>query len=392
MATTQTQTTQTYAAQRICYDADSHIMETFTWVKDFADPEWRDAIGDLELGGAGAMAAKAIEKAQARTKDAAATAALADNVIAGPKGWAALGAFDRAERHQALDRLGFAAQLVFSTFAGTQFLYASDPALKYAGVRAHNRAMAAFCEGDERLLGVGSLPLDDPDRALAEAKAAYELGLNALWIPASPAGDKSPGHPDFDPVWAFMADKGIPFMLHIGQGTRSLPKAYENNGKDRPADWLGGGENLRVKDLMVLSFAPSMFLSALVFDGVLMRHPNLKGGVIELGGGWVPNFLATLDNGGRMFAKSDPAVAELDLRPSDYIRRQVWFTPFPTEDVGLMTKIGGDDLFLFSSDYPHPEGGKDPIGRFEAGFDAAGIDDAARQKFYADNFKTMMGL
>ena len=63
-------------------------------------------------------------------------------------------------------------------------------------------------------------------------------------------------------------------MLHIGAGTRVLPKAYEKNGKPRPTDLLGGGENLRVKDYMVLSFAPQMFLSAMVFDGVFERFPD----------------------------------------------------------------------------------------------------------------------
>ncbi|MGB0922188.1 MAG: amidohydrolase family protein [Alphaproteobacteria bacterium] len=382
----------TYAGDKICFDADSHVMETFTWVKDHADPDLRDEIGDLYLGAAGAMAEKAIKAAQERVADKAATDKLAEDVIAGPKGWAALGAFDVTERSRAMDQLGFKAQLVFSTFAATQYVGRKDPRVLYGGMRAHNRAMAAFCADDPRLLGVGSLTLDDADRALAEANAAIDMGCKALWVPAAPAGDKSPGHPDYDPLWALLAERGVPFMLHIGQGTRLLPKAYENNGRERPTDFLGGGENIRVKDLIVLSFAPQMFLSAMVFDGVFARHPKLKGGVIELGAGWVPDFLATLDNGGKMFAKSDPAVRELEMKPSDYIRRQVWFTPFPSEDVGQMTAQAGDDLFLFSSDYPHPEGGRDPIGKFDAGLDRAGISQAARNRFYADNFRDMMGL
>ena len=44
---------------------------------------------------------------------------------------------------------------------------------------------------------------------------------------------------------------------------------------------------------------------------------------------------------------------------------QVRFTPFPGEDVGRMIRDAGPELFLFSSDYPHPEGTDDPIGRFE---------------------------
>jgi hypothetical protein len=46
-------------------------------------------------------------------------------------------------------------------------------------------------------------------------------------------------------------------------------------------------------------------------------------------------------------------------------------------------------LFLFSSDYPHPEGTDDPVGRFERTF--SGIDETAKEKFYSKNFEHMMG-
>jgi predicted TIM-barrel fold metal-dependent hydrolase len=141
---------------------------------------------------------------------------------------------------------------------------------------------------------------------------------------------------------------------------------------------------------MVLSFAPQMFLSALVFDGVLERFPALRGGVIELGGGWVPQFLRSLDAGQRMFKKSDPQVTTLSLTASDYIRRQVKFTPFPGEDIGHMIKDAGAELFLFSSDYPHPEGGKDPIRKFEETMEGISVD--TKDRFYRRNFEEMMGV
>ncbi len=376
-------------AKRHCCDADSHIMETLDWVSRFADPEIRDRLPPLVLGAAGNATHDFISKAEARIKDPARSAAIDHNVIAGPKGWAAYGAFDITERKRALDDLGFHKQLVFSTFAGTQYLGATDPDLLYGGIRAHNRAMAAFCNEDERLIGVGQVSLADPVRALAEVKEGLRLGIGAFWVPAGAAGEASPGHPDFDPIWQTLSDHKVPFVLHIGSATRVLPKAYENNGKPRPSDLLGGGENLRVKDYMVLSFAPQMFLSALVFDGVFERFPDLRGGVIELGAGWVPEFLRRLDLAQRVFRKSDASVASLTLKPSDYIRRQVRFTPFPGEDVGGMIRDAGPELFLFSSDYPHPEGTDDPIGRFERTFSEIGED--AKTLFYHGNFEHMMG-
>ena len=79
----------------------------------------------------------------------------------------------------------------------------------------------------------------------------------------------------------------------------------------------------------------------------------------------------------------------LERRPSEYVHGRLWFTPFPTEPVGWLIEQAGDDLFLFSSDYPHPEGGRDPLGRFEESL--AGAKPEALDKFYCDNFAAMMG-
>ena len=57
-----------YAGTRIMCDADSHIMETFDFVKDHADPDLRDLIPKLKLGGAGRLAEKAIANALARRR------------------------------------------------------------------------------------------------------------------------------------------------------------------------------------------------------------------------------------------------------------------------------------------------------------------------------------
>lgn len=376
-----------YAQGRIINDADSHIMETLDFVSAHADAKIRDKLLSLRLEAGGSGAEKAINNALERQKDAEATAAIATNVVAGPKGWAGYGAIDPGERTKALDDLGFSRQLVFTTFGGSQFLPSPDIDVKYGGSRALNRAMAEFCANDKRLIGVGVVPLDDPERAKEEIELAIKGGCGAIWIPAAPAGDKSPGHPDLDPVWDLMSEAGVPFMLHVGATVPSLPPAYHNNGHPRPVDWLGGGENLRAKDYVALSFAPQNFLAAMAMDGVFERFPKLRGGVIELGAGWVPDFLRRLDQAWKGWRKTDPVLGSLSMAPSEYIRRAVRFTPFATEDAGTIIREGGKELFLFSSDYPHPEGTKNPIERFESSFE--GFDEDTRDRFYRRNFEDM---
>ncbi len=382
-----------YAHRPNILDADSHLMEGLDWMRDRADSATRALLPDLtaalDKGGKGA--GKAIQLGQARINDAKKTAELEENVIASAKGWLALGAMDSSERSRALDLLGFESQLVFSTFSVGLFAFADDPSLVYGGASAHNRMMADFCGDDDRLLGVGFLPLNDPNRSMASLNEALELGCGAVWVAHAATAGKSPAHIENDPIWAAIQEAAIPVLLHIGAGKNSISKSWHNNGRPRPVDIHGGGENLRSKDLPSVHHAAETFLSTMVLDGVFERFPELRCGVIEMGASWAPSLLSRLDYAASSFARTEPMIGELSMNPSDYIRRQVRFTPFPGEDVAEMVAISGPELYLFSSDYPHPEGTKDPIGKFERSIDEHGTDAAARQSFYEDNFRTLIG-
>lgn len=381
-----------YATGRTFYDADSHLMESDDWLGAYADPSIRARLQPLGLEGAGAVAKKIIDTARRRIeeRDEEATKLLELDVIGSrAKGWLALGAMDARERSRALDLLGFASQLVFPTFGLTQFAFSKDPDVLYGGTTALNRGMVDFCSGDPRLLPVGFLSLRDPERALAAAGEAIGLGCRALWIPSEAPGDRSPAHVDFDPIWACMQEARVPIVLHVGGG-KTLPKVFHQNGRPLPTDWVGGGENLRAKDFPVLHHSPERFIACLTLDGVFERFPELRCGAIELGAAWVPGLLRNLDAAKNFLGKREPLLKELSLEPSDYIRRQVRVTPFAFEDVGWLVESAGPDIFLFSSDYPHPEGGRDPVGRFEESL--AGHDEAVKRRFYCENYADLMGM
>jgi predicted TIM-barrel fold metal-dependent hydrolase len=376
-----------YAEGRTFYDADSHLMELTDWLAPYADPEVRDKIRPLYLAGAGRLADEAVHNAEARRGDATAAAQLEANIM-GPKGWHALGAFDPHERSRALDLLGFDAQLVFSTFAATQFA-SDDLEVLYGGTRAHNRAIVDFCSEDARLLPVGYVPLANAELAITATREAIAMGCKAILVPSAPPRDISPTHPDYWPIWQHLEETGIPFMLHIGGGGRPLRRAWHKNGKPPVTDFLGGGENIRSKDYMVLHHPPETFLACMALDGVFEQFPGLRGGCIEQGALWVPTLLQRMDIAQATFKRTEPAL-DLPLKASDYIRRQVKFTPFPTEPVGWLIEQAGPELFLFSSDYPHPEGGHDPLTKFEATMTDVSLTD--RDAFFAGNFAEMMRL
>ena len=360
--------------------------ELSDWLVDYADPAIRDRIRPLYLGGAGALATDAVRQAEARRGNETAALALEAELMT-KKGWHALGAFDPAERTRALDLLGFESQLVFSTFAATQYL-GDDIELVDGGLRAHNRAMTEFCADDARLIAVGQIQWTSPERAQVILDEALDAGCGAILVPSHPGGGLSPTHPEYDRLWSTLEERGIPFMIHIGGGGRSLKNAFHSNGRPT-TDFLGGGENIRGKDYMTISQVPEQFLSAMVLDGVLDAHPGLRGGCIEQGAMWIVPWLRRLDICQATFKKTEPTLGALPHRASDYVHRQLWFTPFPTEPVAWITEQSGDDLLMFSSDYPHPEGTKNPIERFESTM--VGMSDDARERFYHGNYRLMMG-
>lgn len=382
----------TYApATRAFYDADSHIMELPDFLKKYADPTLREEIPEVSYSASIVTDEEVavIMDQGGRHSDAhvAAQIALGDRLIEASKEIQALGAFNSADRSKAMDLLGFRKQLVFATHSVAMPFSPSsklDPRLRYGAARAHNRHMADFCHADDRLMGVAIIPLDDPDLAMAELDQVLTSGLEAVWVPHRPSGDRSPGHVDLDPFWARLAESGLPFLLHVGGAPLQLAKAWMNNGRPPTKDWLGGGENLRTKDVALLHEGPEAFLTMMVLDGVLERHPGLKGASVELGAGWVPELLRRLDWVVKHWSRNDANLQGLSRVPSEQITQQLAFTPFVFEEVGLFIDQSNPDLYLFSSDYPHIEGGRNPIGRFEAAL--GDRDETVREKFYAENF------
>jgi predicted TIM-barrel fold metal-dependent hydrolase len=244
--------------------------------------------------------------------------------------------------------------------------------------------MAEFCKADDRLMGVAVVPLDDPDLAMAELEFAIAAGLAAAWLPHRPCGERAPGHVDLDPFWARLAESGTPFVLHVGGAPLQLARAWMNNGRAATKDWLGGGENLRTKDIALLHEGPEQFLTMMVLDGVFERHPTLRGASVELGAGWVPELLRRLDWVVKTWGRTDANLQGWSRTPSQQLTQQMAFTPFVFEAIGDLIDQSNEDLYLFSSDYPHIEGGRNPIGRFEAALGER--SEAVRQKFYSENF------
>jgi predicted TIM-barrel fold metal-dependent hydrolase len=380
-----------YAEGRTIHDADSHVMEWPEWLLAYADPDVRPRMAPLFVASVTPGEETFIAHLRRRHADPAERPA-AEAEIMLRKNWSALGSFVPEDRSRALDLLGFQSQLVFNTFANTHLValeHGDDLDLAYGTARAHNRAMLDFCRLDPRLLAVCYVPLADFERARAMAAEALAAGAKALMVPSACPRTHSPSHTGLFPVWAQAEEAGVPVVFHVGGGGQLLSPKYFENGLPPVPDFHGGAENFRSVDYVAIPGPPMQTLATMIFDGVFDRFPRLKVGVIEQGAVWLPSWMRNMEAAVDAFAKNEERLRRLALRPSDYVRRQIRVTPYPAEPVGWIIEQAGDEVCLFSSDWPHVEGGRNPIKRFEASM--TGCSPAAVRRFYSENFADLMG-
>lgn len=377
-----------YVENRIVHDADSHLMELSDCLDPYLDPRYRAAYDELPKLKAWPRDGKLPLWANAKHDDPEFRAGADANILL-RKNYEALGAFRRQDRPRALDLLGFSSQLIFTTWCLGNFgLDDDNPALAYATAQAHNRMMADFCSVDRRFLGTAYIPLADAERTLAAAREATGLGLKALLIPSKSPKGHSPSHVMFEPLWAMAEEAGLPIVFHVG-GEEKLDPSYFNNGLPRVKDFHGGEENFTSVSYMPIPHSVMTTLAALIFDGVMDRHPRLKFGAIELGASWVPGWMRNMDSAALAFVRNEERLQRLSAKPSEIVRRQVRVTPYPHEDAGWIIANAGEEVCLFSSDFPHVEGGRNPLKRF--GDSLAATPPRAAERFYCDNFIDLMG-
>lgn len=385
-----------YVENEIIHDADQHLVELPDCLDAFIEPRLKAAYHaaraeehEFKTRMLDAREQQWSEKVLAKHQDADFRAANEANIMS-RKGHDALGGFVAEDRPRATDLLGFASQLMFTSLCLRNFNLdrGDDMDLCYGVARAHNRMITDFCKVDRRLLPTAYVPIADMDLAPKEARIALELGAKALMIPAQPPVGHSPSHIGLDPFWAVAQEAGVPVVFHI-TGTDLAP-GYRNNGKP-PIVIVSGDGDSNSLGFMSIPQPVQTTMAALIFDGVLDRFPNLKFGAIELGASWLPSWMRLMDNSFDAFARHEERLRNLSARPSEIVKRQFRVTPFPTDDVGWIINNSGEEICMFSSDYPHPEGGRNPLKRFKESLAAGGISQQGQDRFFRENYIDMMG-
>ncbi|MCH2097680.1 MAG: amidohydrolase, partial [Pseudomonadales bacterium] len=214
------------------------------------------------------------------------------------------------------------------------------------------------------------------------------MGAKALMVPSRCPQHHGPSHTGLFPVWAMAEEAGLPILFHVG-GEEKLSPTWKINGLPAVPDFHGGDANFTSITYLPISTSVQQTLATLIIDGVFDRFPKLKWGAIELGASWLPGWLRNLDSAAHAFVRNEERLQKLSAKPSEIARRQLRVTPYPHEDTGWIIRNSFEEMCLFSTDFPHVEGGRNPLKRFGETLD--GLSESAVDAFYAGNFVDLMG-
>ena len=198
---------------------------------------------------------------------------------------------------------------------------------------------------DERYLGGIVVGPDDPDQAAVEIR---RLGRHPRMVHVLlQSVPRLLGSSFLDPVYEACNELKLPITLHVGGQEAGI-----NSGS-----WPVGRPTTYLEYKAGIGVVAIYHVQHLVLEGVFGRFPDLRFVISEHGLAWLPFLMWRLDMSWR---ESRPDVPWLTMPPSEYVRRHFRFTtqpldesPDPQDIMRLLAMVGGDDLVLFSSDYPH---------------------------------------
>ncbi|MCX4093678.1 amidohydrolase family protein [Nocardia sp. alder85J] len=293
----------------------------------------------------------------------------------------------RAARVEVIERQGLATAVLFPTFGcGVEQALREDVPATMASLHAFNRWLDedwGFDRPDHRVLTAPMISLADPGAAAAEVDEVLAGGARLVHMRPAPVpgatGPRSLGDRAHDPVWARLAEAGVPVAFHLGD-SGYLRIAAMWGGKET-FEPFGRGDPLDT--LLVDDRAIHDTMASLIVHGVFDRHPTLRVASIENGSEWVHRLAKRL----RKLANQAPRSFRRD--PVAALREHVWVAPYYEDDLVRLAEVIGVDRILFGSDWPHGEGLADPLSFVD---ELSAFGPADIRKIMRDNATELLGV
>jgi predicted TIM-barrel fold metal-dependent hydrolase len=248
-------------------------------------------------------------------------------------------------REQLLDEYGLSAAIINNISLGS-----GNVPLEFenAMVRAVNDYNEEWLDADPRWLASISASRVDPAWSAKELVRCREKSDRYVQALLQAVGERPAGNPVYWPIYEAAAELDIPVAFHIGR----TQKPWMSTGT--------GPGSFYYEMRTSLDILGQTIVSSMIFEGVFDRWPQLRIALIEMDWTWVVPFAWRLDSAWRVLRDEVP---ELQLKPSEYLRRHFWFSTQPALDTehhaqlaqvyGQLERGGFADRLMFATDYPH---------------------------------------
>ena len=277
------------------------------------------------------------------------------------------------ERLDDLDREKIDVQFIYPSF----LLHVNswpDGVLAMGVCRAYNSWLSEACnKAPDRLEAVGVVSLQDAQGAAQELSRLQDMGVRAVMINGT-TGAKRLDHPDHEVFFAAADRLKMPIAVHFSLQFPVVDKLFEHHFPNR----------------VLAGILPIMAgLTSVLCSGLLDRFKNLKFAFLEGGISWVPAHIERMDD-----HFDNPRYGATDLishPPSDYLKTgRIFFGCEGNESfLGKVVEAVGEDLFMFSSDYPHADRTEGTAAFLQ---DRGDIAAPVRKKLLEDNARRFYDL
>mgnify|MGYP000079433320 FL=1 len=292
------------------------------------------------------------------------------------------------ERFRIMDRFDEYSQVL--SLASPPLEIVAEPEQQVMLSRVGSEDMAELCQKyPDRFPGyIASIPMGNPEEVLAETKYAIEqLNASGVQVFTNIKG-KPLDHPDFVPVFDYMASIDRPIWIHPARG--ALFADYKTEERSLYEIWWTFG----------WPYETSVAMARLVFSKLFDKHPNIKI-ITHHGGGMIPFFEGRVGPGwdqlGARTSHTDYSILlkELKKRPFDYFK--MFYADTATFGSVAATECSlaffGADNVVFASDAPFdPEKGPMYIRETIKIIDNLNISEADRAKIYYKNAQKLLKL
>jgi predicted TIM-barrel fold metal-dependent hydrolase len=283
---------------------------------------------------------------------------------------------DRDARLSKMDDFGVEGSLLFpgmfiATFGELQENPESNAVLHAYNEWLNDRWGFAY---KDRLYSVPVLSLWDMDSSIREAEWLIKRGVRAVCMPMGPAHNKSPAHPDFDPIWSRLNDAGVAVTFHVAEARFMHPiiRAWG----EKPLQGRRTGQTAWQWMFCYSELPIQMMLANIVYHNFFARFPNIKIASVENGANWVPPFLHKMDKMRGMARNGYWPCGQLKERPSTIFKNNCFVVAYPEDNVAkIVEEIGTSSCILMGSDYPHAEGVEEPRSFYSNALTTLKADD-----------------